>query len=93
MCGHGWVVCDEMRMGYRIDEAASGGRVQGSDKSLVEAYDSKPGPDGYCKNKPVVRRMIAALCAYDDQLLGKILTKLAVDYDGIDLASERQARQ
>jgi hypothetical protein len=37
--------------------------------------------------------MIAALCAYDDQLLGKILTKLAVDYDGIDLASERQARQ
>lgn len=93
ICGHGWVVCDEMRMGYRIDEALSSRGVQGSDTSLVEEYDSKPGPDGYCRNKPVVRRMVAALCAYNDQLLGKILTEVALDYDGIDLASESHARQ
>lgn len=58
-------------------------------------YTSVSGPslDGYCQNKPVVRRMIAALCACDDQLLGKVLTKVALEQDGIDLTLESQARR
>ncbi|KAG7408489.1 hypothetical protein Forpe1208_v012076 [Fusarium oxysporum f. sp. rapae] len=93
MCGHGWVVCDEMRMGQRIYEVASGQGVEASRAILMREYDSKPGSDGYCRNKPVVRRMIAALCACNDQFLGKVLTEMALNYDGIDLASEKQARQ
>lgn len=60
---------------------------------LIQEYDSKPSPDGYCKNRPLVRRMVAALCAYDDQILGKVLSKTALDSDGVDLASEKEARQ
>lgn len=93
MCGYGWVVCDEMRMGQRMYEVASSQGVEASRATLMKEYDSKPGSDGYCRNKPVVRRMIAALCACNDQFLGKILTEMALNYDGIDLASEKQAKQ
>ncbi|KAF5261492.1 hypothetical protein FOXYS1_7818, partial [Fusarium oxysporum] len=93
MCGHGWVVCDEMRMGQRMYEVASGRGVEATRAALTKEYDSQLGSDGYCRNKPVVRRMIAALCACNDQFLGKVLTEMALNYDGIDLASEKQAKQ
>ncbi|MBE3045386.1 hypothetical protein IMZ48_23115 [Candidatus Bathyarchaeota archaeon] len=90
-CAHGWAVCDEIRMSYQIFLASEKGD-QGRHADLISQYDSKEGPDGYCGNKPVVRRMIAALCAYDNQLLGKVLTRVALD-DGVDLSSESQSRR
>ncbi|PVH90804.1 hypothetical protein DM02DRAFT_678390 [Periconia macrospinosa] len=47
-------------------------------------------PDGHCQNKPVVRKTIAALRAYDDQVLGKSLAKRLRDENGIDIAAESQ---
>lgn len=87
-CVHSWV-CDEVRMERRIAETAN----PEFKAQLVEEYDSILDPDGYCKNRPLVRRMVAALCAYDDQILGKVLSKMAQDSDGVDLTSEKQARQ
>ncbi|KAH6957463.1 hypothetical protein DER45DRAFT_540209 [Fusarium avenaceum] len=83
MCGHGWVVCDEMRMVQRIYEVASSQGVEASRATLMKEYDSKSGSDGYCRNKSVVRRMIAALWACNNQFLGKVLTEMALNYDGI----------
>ncbi|KAH7006749.1 hypothetical protein EDB80DRAFT_684018 [Ilyonectria destructans] len=37
-------------------------------------------------------RPIAALCAYDDQFLGKLMAELATDKDGIDLGQAQSAR-
>jgi hypothetical protein len=49
--------------------------------------------DSYYKNRAVVRRIVAALCAFDNQMLGKVLTIIALDYDSIDLTFEAQARR
>lgn len=46
----------------------------------------------YYKRKPVLVRVIAVLCAYDDQFLGNILAKLAWDNDNIDLFYAQSAR-
>src|SRR5262249_5462153 len=61
ICAHGWDVCDEMRWGYRISEAAS--RNPGSEARLIEEYDSRAGQGGFCKKRALVQRIIAALCA------------------------------
>lgn len=37
--------------------------------------------NGCCENGPAVRRMLAALCAYDHQLLSKVLSKVALNYE------------
>ncbi|KAH6628948.1 hypothetical protein F5144DRAFT_329383 [Chaetomium tenue] len=90
ICGHGWVVCDEMRMQFQLEEAAS---RQPEDRARLAAqYDSAQGRDGFCGNRPVVRRMMAALLAYDDQILGKVLTRLVLDHSGVDLGSEKEAK-
>lgn len=47
--------------------------------------------DGLCQNKPVVRRMMAALCAWDNQLLGKVLTKVILEHDKVDITTSEQA--
>lgn len=39
-----------------------------------------------------MRRVIAALCSYDDQFFAKMLAKLASDDDDVDLSLERSAR-
>ncbi|KAK2471143.1 hypothetical protein H9L39_17374 [Fusarium oxysporum f. sp. albedinis] len=92
MCGHGWLVCDEMGQGELARREARSQRSNSGKANLVKEYDAAPDHDGYCRNKPVVRRIIAALCAYDDQILGKALTKMALDHEGIGLTSESQAR-
>lgn len=56
-------------------------------------FDSPPGPDGHCNNKPAVRRAIAALCTFDNQILGKILTKFVSNWDGADLTTQTGATQ
>jgi hypothetical protein len=93
MCGHGWLVCDEMGRGELARQKARGQGSNSRKANLMKEYDAVSDPDGYCMNKPVVRRIIAALCAYDDQILGKVLTKMTLDHEGIDMASESQARQ
>ncbi|KAH7471991.1 hypothetical protein FOMA001_g13814 [Fusarium oxysporum f. sp. matthiolae] len=92
MCGHGWFVCDEMGQGELARREARSQRSSSGKANLVKEYDAASDHDGYCMNKPVVRRIVAALCAYDDQILGKVLTKMALDHEGIDLTSESQAR-
>ncbi|KAF5232826.1 hypothetical protein FAUST_8529 [Fusarium austroamericanum] len=48
-------------------------------------------PDRFCENKPAARRTIAALCAVDDQVLGKALTSFVFKTYNADLALESQA--
>ncbi|KAK3896487.1 hypothetical protein C8A05DRAFT_20543, partial [Staphylotrichum tortipilum] len=90
MCGHGWVVCGEMLMRFQLDEAA--GRRREDRVRLIAKYDSAKGNDGFCENRSVVRRMIAALLTYDDQILGKVLTGLVLDHYGVDLGDEKKAK-
>jgi hypothetical protein len=56
--------------------------------SLIKEYDSILTSDSYYKNRAVVRRMVAVLYAFDNQMLGKVLTIITLDYDSIDLTSE-----
>ncbi|KJZ69798.1 hypothetical protein HIM_10816 [Hirsutella minnesotensis 3608] len=91
MCGHGCVPCDEMRSGNRIHVLTHSPHDQ-LGALLIKEYDSKKGTDGFCKNKPVVRRMIAALCSCDNRYYSTILAKMALSYDGVNLASNAQAK-
>ncbi|KAG4279168.1 hypothetical protein FPRO04_13668 [Fusarium proliferatum] len=92
-CGHGWLVCGEMRHGELIRQEACDQGASSKEATLMEGRDAMSNNDGFCENKPVVRRMIAALCAYDDQILGKVLTRMTLDHEGMDLTSENQAKQ
>jgi hypothetical protein len=56
--------------------------------SLIKEYDFVLTSDGYCKNRVVVRRMVTALCAFDDQMLGKVFMIIILDYNSIDLIFE-----
>jgi hypothetical protein len=56
-----------------------------------QRYTSTTNPDGFCGNKPAIRRTIAALCAFDEQILGKILTTFVSIKDNVDLTVESQA--
>ncbi|RSL53053.1 hypothetical protein CEP51_014956 [Fusarium floridanum] len=58
---------------------------------LVKELQSQPSFDGHCERKPIMRRVIAALCSYDDQFFAKMLAKLASDNDDVDLSLERSA--
>lgn len=55
-------------------------------------YVTKTALGGHCERKPIVGRVIAALAAYDDQFLGKFLTRIVFDYDGKDMLQEEPAR-
>ncbi|KAK2470470.1 hypothetical protein H9L39_18087 [Fusarium oxysporum f. sp. albedinis] len=57
----------------------------------TEKYMSATGPDGFCDNKPSIRRTIAALCTVDDQILGKALTSFISKTYDTDLTLESQA--
>uniref|UniRef100_A0A0D2XRY5 Uncharacterized protein n=2 Tax=Fusarium oxysporum (strain Fo5176) TaxID=660025 RepID=A0A0D2XRY5_FUSOF len=93
MCGHGWLVCGEMRHGELIRRKVYEEDAGSQEADLMESRDATSNYDGYCENTPVVRRMIAALCAYDNQILGKVLTKTTLDHENLDLTLESQARQ
>ncbi|KAK4117949.1 hypothetical protein N657DRAFT_675855 [Parathielavia appendiculata] len=90
-CGYGWVVCGQMRIGLHLEEAAS--RRPKAHARLLAKYDSAKARDGFCENRSVVRRMIAALVTYDGQILGKVLTRLVLDQYGIDLGNEKEAKR
>ncbi|EWZ78938.1 hypothetical protein FOWG_16879 [Fusarium oxysporum f. sp. lycopersici MN25] len=56
-----------------------------------EKYMSATGPDGFCENKPAIRKTIAALCTVDDQILGKALTSFISKTYNTDITLESQA--
>jgi hypothetical protein len=53
---------------------------------------AKGNQDGYCENKAVVRRTIAALCAYDEQALGRLLPARLREENGVNPAAENLVR-
>ncbi|KAH7113061.1 hypothetical protein EDB81DRAFT_922310 [Dactylonectria macrodidyma] len=69
MCTYTWFPCKDICLSEAICELGS----KQEKAALRKELDSKPGPDGHCERKPVMKRVIAALCAYDDQFLGKLL--------------------
>ncbi|KAH7112035.1 hypothetical protein EDB81DRAFT_671170 [Dactylonectria macrodidyma] len=81
--------CKEMVFGDRAITARSACERAYWDEEL----EMKSGPDGHCEHKPIIRQVIAALCAYDDQFLGKLFTKLVSDRDGVNLTDECDARK
>lgn len=81
--------CREVAYGVHKAEARSPGRKA----YWIKQFEEKPGPDGHCEHRPLIRQAIAALCTYDNQFLGKLLTKLASDRDNLDLSSEVDARK
>lgn len=80
-----------MRKGFQPEEAA--GRRPEDHARLIAKYDSANGRDGFCENRSVVRRMIAALVTYDSQILGKVLTRLVLDHHGMNLGNEKEAKR
>jgi hypothetical protein len=55
-----------------------------------EMLESQQQPDGHCENKAVVKKTIAALYTYDDQVLGKMFAKKVSDEDEVDIGTENQ---
>jgi hypothetical protein len=72
--------CGDVIAGIRLYEA---------DRDAEKKYwrgrlSGAPYGDGECQNKPVVKRTSAALCAYDDQILGKYLSERLCNDNGVD---------
>ena len=80
--------CREVAIGDRVATADS----SGSREYWMEEYNSGQGPDGLCQRKPIMRQVIAALSVVDDHFLGKVITKLASDQDGVDVSISECAR-
>jgi hypothetical protein len=72
--------CGDVVAGIRLDEAECDEEKEYSRGRLSGASYG----DGECQNKPVVKRTIAALCAYDDQILGKYLSERLRDENDVD---------
>lgn len=72
--------CGDVIAGIRLYEA----KYDEEKEYWRELLSGAPYGDGKCQNKPVVKRTIAALCAYDDQILGKYLSERLRDENGVD---------
>ncbi|KAM0539907.1 hypothetical protein ACHAO7_011711 [Fusarium culmorum] len=88
LCTHTWHPCQEICKFYAITIAQS----PREKAMLIEEFHSKPSADGHCERKPLVKRVIASLCAYDHRFLGDLLSKMASDEDGVGLHVEQSAR-
>ncbi|KID81471.1 hypothetical protein MGU_11164 [Metarhizium guizhouense ARSEF 977] len=88
MCTHTRHWCGDIRRQCQIAAVNS----QTKQAFWTRELYSKPGPDGHCERKPVMRRVIAAICAFDDQFFGKLLARHALDADGVDLSSEKNGK-
>jgi hypothetical protein len=53
-----------------------------------QRYLLTKNPDGFCGNKPAIRRAIAALYTFNKQILGKTLTTFVSRQNDIDLIIE-----
>lgn len=57
-----------------------------------EKLESEKTIDGHCENKASIRRAIAALCAYNDQILGKVLIRWLRDIEHVDPMAENHIK-
>ncbi|GKT54377.1 hypothetical protein ColTof4_13832 [Colletotrichum tofieldiae] len=55
-------------------------------------FDPLLGVDGLCQNRPIIKRAIAALWAWEDGVLAKALMAFMQQSEGIDLLEERQVQ-
>ncbi|KDN66651.1 hypothetical protein CSUB01_11688 [Colletotrichum sublineola] len=55
-------------------------------------FDPLLGVDRLCQNRPIIKRTIAALWAWEDGVLAKALMAFMQQSEGIDLLEERQVR-
>lgn len=76
--------CGDVIAGIRLHEAECNNKKRHQQNLL----DSSPYRDGDCQNKPVVKRTIAALCAYDDQVLGKYLSEQLRNENSVDFIAQ-----
>ena len=76
--------CEDVIAGISSDEAA----CDEVKKHRANLLKGSPFGDGECQNKPVVKRTIAALCAYDDQILGKYLSERLRDENDMDFMAQ-----
>jgi hypothetical protein len=76
--------CGDVIAGIRSDEADCDDLKQ----HWANLLKGSPFGDGKCQNKPVVKRTIAALCAYDDQILGKYLSERLRDENNVDFMAQ-----
>ncbi|KAH7169570.1 hypothetical protein DER46DRAFT_554056 [Fusarium sp. MPI-SDFR-AT-0072] len=80
-------ICEDVNLGLQVSCAGTEEEKDG----WRQRYSSTKNPDGFCGNKPAIRRTIAALCAFDEQILGKTLTTFVSRQNDIDLTTEGQA--
>jgi hypothetical protein len=80
-------ICEDMGIMIRRFNA----RTKEEKNRWTEKYLSATDLDGFCENKPAIRRTIAALSAVDDQVLGKALTSFVSKRYNTDLTKKGQA--
>jgi Orsellinic acid/F9775 biosynthesis cluster protein D len=78
--------CDAVRLGCRAAEAES----PESQAFWIKQLQSRCDSNSHCENTPVVRKAIAALSAYDEQILGKVLAERFSEKDGVEFHAENQ---
>jgi hypothetical protein len=84
MCSGTHSPCGDIIAGIRLHEAE-----HGDVKSFWRhRLNTSLYGDGACGNMPIVKRTIAALCAYDNQVLGRFLSERLHDEDRIDIMAE-----
>lgn len=87
LCTETGQICEDIAIGLRVSDAST----EEEKNHWKQKYTSATDPDGLCGNKPAIQRAITALCAFDEQLLGKILTTFISRKNKVDLNIESQA--
>jgi hypothetical protein len=76
--------CGDVIAGIRSDQADCDEVKQ----HWPDLLKGSPFGDGERQNKLVVKRTLAALCGYDDQILGKYMSERLRDEDDVDLMAQ-----
>jgi hypothetical protein len=76
--------CGEVIAGIRLHEA----ECDDEKRHWQNLLNTSLYRDGKCQNKPVVKRTIAALCAYNNQVLGKYLSERLRDENSLDFMAQ-----
>lgn len=84
ICSETDVPCGDIIAGMRLYETEH----EDVKKFWRDRLNTSPYGDGDCENKPIVKRTIAALCAYDDQVLGRFLSERLHNEDRVDFMAE-----
>ncbi|KAM0348439.1 hypothetical protein ACHAP4_010954 [Fusarium culmorum] len=80
-------ICEDMGIMIRRFNATT----EEEKNHWTEKYLSAKDLDGFCQNKPAIRRTIAALGAVDGQVLGKAFTSFVSKRYNVDLTKKGQA--